>query len=218
MAVSAVCGCLAGSPDETLAGLEDGSKFVQRELFPPRYYLYAALPRMREFMNPLERINYASTDEAESMFRDCCGSETWASMMTMVRPFASVDELINFAAAVWNDLQTEDWLETFAAHPKIGETKAAPAQQKRAAEWSSGEQAGMDSADASLIEELAEANKTYHEEFGFIFIVCATGKSGREMLDLCRTRLGNDRETEITIAAAEQQKITEIRLRKLLAL
>jgi OHCU decarboxylase len=164
----------------------------------------------------LERINQASTSEAESMFEDCCGSATWASMMTMVRPFASEDEVVNIAAAVWNDLETADLLEAFSAHPMIGETKAAPAQQARSAEWSAGEQAGMSSADDLLKQELAAANRAYYEKFGFIFIVCATGKSAGEMLELCRNRLGNDRATEIAIAAAEQQKITEIRLRKLL--
>ncbi|HKP68341.1 MAG TPA: 2-oxo-4-hydroxy-4-carboxy-5-ureidoimidazoline decarboxylase [Pyrinomonadaceae bacterium] len=167
----------------------------------------------------LHRINSASTSDAESMFEDCCGSSTWASMMTMVRPFASEDEVIKIAAAVWNgeDLQTDDWLEAFAAHPKIGETKAAPDQQARSAAWSSGEQAGVNSADESLKAELAEANRAYYEKFGFIFIVCATGKSADEMLKLCRGRLDNDRDTEIKNAAVEQEKITELRLKKLLS-
>ena len=160
----------------------------------------------------LERINQASTSEADAMFEDCCGSATWASMMTMVRPFASEDEVMNIAAAVWNDLGTADRLEAFSAHPKIGETKEAT---NRFARWSAGEQSGMTSADDLLKQELAEANRAYHEKFGFIFIVCATGKTAKEMLELCRERLGNDRETEIANAAAEQQKITEIRLRKL---
>lgn len=171
--------------------------------------------------NALERINQASTSEADSMFEDCCGSATWASMMTMMRPFASEDELMKIGVAVWNDrqiLQAEDWLEAFAAHPKIGEEKAASTQQARAAEWSAGEQAGMNAADGRLRQELADANREYFEKFGFIFIICATGKSAAEMLELCRARLGNDRETEIRIAASEQEKITEIRLRKLCGL
>ncbi len=166
----------------------------------------------------LERINQADEAESESMFRDCCGSARWASLMTLARPFASEKELIDTAAAIWNDLQTSDRLEAFLAHPKIGETRAAPAQQARSAKWSAGEQAGMSSADDLVREELAAANRAYDEKFGFIFIVCATGKNAEEMLQLCRDRLGNDRETEITIAASEQQKITEIRLRKLLSL
>ena len=164
----------------------------------------------------LERINQASTSEAESMFEDCCGSETWASMMTKMRPFESEDELMKIAAAVWNDLRTEDWLEAFAAHPAIGETKAVPAEA-RSAEWSASEQAGMNSADEVVRRELADANRAYHQKFGFIFIVCATGKTAEEILNLCRTRLANDRKTEIANASMEQQKITEIRLRKLLS-
>lgn len=165
----------------------------------------------------LERINHASDAEAESMFRDCCGSIEWARRMTAARPFISEDELIGTAAAIWNDLETADWLEAFSAHPQIGETKAATVQQVRSAEWSKGEQAGMRSADERLREELAKANRDYFDKFGFIFIVCASGKNAQEMLDLCRGRSGNDREIEIANAAAEQQNITEIRLRKLLS-
>lgn len=164
------------------------------------------------------RINQAADGEAESMFRDCCGSSRWAREMTGARPFNSELELIQRATMIWNDLSTDDWLEAFAAHPKIGETKAAPTQQARSAEWSAGEQSGAMSADERVKEELAKANREYYEKFGFIFIVCATGKSAEEMLEICRLRLGNDRETEINNAATEQQKITEIRLRKLLSL
>jgi OHCU decarboxylase len=161
----------------------------------------------------LERINQATTFEADSIFEDCCGSATWASMMTMVRPFTSEGELMDIAAAVWNDLQVDDWLEAYAAHPQIGETKAGDSQSEQ---WAAGEQSGMDSADESVKQELADANRAYHEKFGFVFIVCATGISAGEMLELCRVRIGNDRESEIAYAAREQQKITEIRLRKLL--
>jgi OHCU decarboxylase len=166
----------------------------------------------------LERINRAGHSEAESMFRDCCGSTGWARRLTASRPFASESELIQRAADIWNDLDTEDWLEAFSAHPRIGDTKTAPTQQARSAEWSADEQAGMSSADESLRQELADANRQYYEKFGFIFIVCATGKSAGEMLELYRTRVRNDRKTEIVNAAREQQKITEIRLRKLISL
>ena len=165
----------------------------------------------------LDRINQAGRAEAESMFRDCCGSARWANLMALTRPFASEGELMKKATAIWNDLETSDWLEAFSAHPRIGETKGAT-QQVRTAEWSAGEQAGMSSADEELRRSLAEENRAYYEKFGFIFIVCATGKSADEMLSLCRMRFGNDRETEIANAASEHQKITEIRLRKLLSL
>ena len=161
----------------------------------------------------LEQINRAGRTEAESMFRDCCGSKRWAGLMTLARPFESEEELLNSGDAIWKDLRDADWIEAFSAHPKIGERKAATA---RSVEWSAGEQAGMDSAEETVKRLLAAANQAYYEKFGFIFIVCATGKTAEEMLDLCRTRLLNDPQTEIRNAAAEQQKITEIRLRKLL--
>ncbi|MEP7149380.1 MAG: 2-oxo-4-hydroxy-4-carboxy-5-ureidoimidazoline decarboxylase [Acidobacteriota bacterium] len=163
----------------------------------------------------LELINQADVLEAESIFRDCCGSMRWASRMAASRPFISEVALIETAGNIWKDLETTDRLEAFSTHPQIGENKAAPAQQARSAEWSTGEQAGMNIADEQLKQSLAAANRAYYEKFGFIFIVCATEKSASEMLELCRGRLANDREIEIMIAAGEQQKITEIRLRKL---
>src|SRR3982751_1209257 len=149
----------------------------------------------------LERINQAGDAEAESIFRDCCGSAEWASRMAGSRPFASEKELLKTAAAIWNDLETADWLEAFAAHPKIGETKAAPTQQAQSAKWSAGEQAGMSLTDDAVRQDLSAANRDYYDKFGFIYIVCATGKTAGEMLELCRTRLRNDRETEIGCAA-----------------
>lgn len=166
----------------------------------------------------LEKINDATNADAESMFLDCCGSIEWARRMTESRPFSSESALFESAAKIWNSLRSSDWLEAFAAHPRIGERKAATSQQERSAEWSSSEQAGVDSGDDVTRQDLARANQEYIDKFGFIFIVCATGKSAREMLELCRARSGNDRDTEVEIAAKEQQKITEIRLQKLLSL
>jgi OHCU decarboxylase len=164
----------------------------------------------------LAELNSIPTEEVESRFLDCCGSREWARRMAAARPFESGKELIDQAEATWKVLAPEDWLEAFAAHPKIGAKKAAPAQQVKSAEWSKGEQAGMDSADDRIKDELAEANRLYEEKFGYIFIVCATGKAAGEMLELCRERLGNRAKTELPIAAYEQRKITEIRLLKLI--
>ena len=75
----------------------------------------------------------------------------------------------------------------------------------------------MGMATERLQNDLAAANRDYYAKFGFIFIVCATGKTADEMLELCRSRMSNDLEMEIGVAAAEQQKITELRLRKLLS-
>ena len=164
----------------------------------------------------LETLNELPGDEAESLFLDCCGSRAWARRMTEARPFDDVGGLLLTAERIWKELSAADWLEAFAAHPKIGAKKAAPAQAERAAEWSKGEQAGMDATTDTVREGLAEANRLYEEKFGHIYIVCATGRSAGEMLDICRQRLGNTAEPELSIAAEEQRKITEIRLRKLL--
>lgn len=164
----------------------------------------------------LEELNNASRETAESSFLNCCGSLKWAKKMVEARPFADVAELLEKAEKIWQDLETGDRLEAFAAHPKIGAKKAKPIQQAQSATWSHGEQSGTNAAGDSVLKELAEANRLYEEKFGFIFIVCATGKSAEEMLGICRSRLGNDTETEIRNAAEEQGKITEIRLKKLL--
>ena len=152
----------------------------------------------------------------ESHFLDCCGSRRWARKMAEARPFRDISDLVGKAENIWKNLNEEDWLEAFAAHPKIGAKKAARETGAQAAEWSRGEQAGMEDATGSEQTELEKLNYLYEEKFGFIFIVCATGKSAGEMLEICRRRLENADEAEISVAADEQRRITEIRLRKLL--
>ncbi len=164
----------------------------------------------------LEKLNNAPREIAEARFLDCCGSQAWARKMAEARPFADVTALLNQADQIWQNLEPEDWLEAFAAHPKIGARKAAPLQQAQSAEWSRGEQSGARTANESVLDELAGVNRLYEDKFGYIFIICATGKSAEEMLDICCERLGNDADLEIRMAAEEQRKITEIRLKKLL--
>ncbi|MDQ6788954.1 MAG: 2-oxo-4-hydroxy-4-carboxy-5-ureidoimidazoline decarboxylase [Acidobacteriota bacterium] len=164
----------------------------------------------------LKQLNQAAKEMANADFLNCCGSQTWARLMTEARPFADIAELIKQAAQIWQNLDAQDWLEAFAAHPKIGARKAVSHQSAQSAEWSNAEQSGTQTAADSLRTELERANRLYEEKFGFIFIVCATGKSAEEMLDLCRLRVHNDADSEIRFAADEQRKITEIRLKKLL--
>jgi len=136
--------------------------------------------------------------------------------MTAARPFANVDELLRKADSIWWSLSSEDWLEAFHAHPKIGEKKAAAAQSEEALQWSAQEQSGVNDAAATTMAALAAGNRDYEHRFGFIFSVCATGKSSEEMLAILQARLQNDAETEIAVAAEEQRKITRLRLEKLL--
>ncbi len=137
--------------------------------------------------------------------------------MAAARPFVNEAFLFDQAEKIWSNLSAKDWLEAFASHPKIGDKKAAPKQQERSAEWSKGEQAGLDKTNDDTREQLAEANHLYQEKFGYIFIVCATGKTAEEMLAICRARLANSAEQELPVAAEEQRKITELRLKKLLS-
>lgn len=164
----------------------------------------------------LERLNALPDDEAEAAFLTCCGATRWAREMARRRPFASRAEVLETAAEVWLALDPEDWDEAFRAHPRIGERKAAPAQSAQAAAWSAQEQAGAATAGDEVAAALAEGNRAYEERFGRIYIVCATGKTADEMLAILRGRLANDPATELHAAAAEQAKITALRLEKLL--
>jgi len=154
-------------------------------------------------------LNALPADEAANELLKCCGSRRWAQETANGRPYDSLEDLIAKANDVWWSLQPSDWLEAFRSHPKIGEKKAA-------SEWSSQEQAGVASASRETIDELAALNRAYEQKFGFIFIICATGKTSEEMLSALRERLEHDAAIELQIAAAEQSKITELRLRKLL--
>lgn len=164
----------------------------------------------------INRINELSPQQAEAEFLKCCGSEEWAKRMSDARPFSNSDELSSKAHEIWWNLNEEDWLEAFRAHPKIGEKKAAAAQSAEAAAWSAQEQSESERAAAETKAALAQGNREYEQRFGFIFIICATGRTAEEMLAALNGRLNNDRETEIRAAAEEQRKITQLRLQKLL--
>jgi 2-oxo-4-hydroxy-4-carboxy-5-ureidoimidazoline decarboxylase len=112
----------------------------------------------------------------------------------------------------WFGLTERDWLEAFSHHPKIGDRASLAARFPATHDLSAKEQSGVGSAQDDVITALAEGNEAYLERFGFIFIVCATGKSAEEMLALLRQRLGNERAAELRIAAEEQAKITALRL------
>lgn len=164
----------------------------------------------------LEHLNSLLPDQAELEFLKCCGSTRWAREMTNARPFADADRLFGQAESTWWSLGEEDWLEAFRAHPKIGEQKAAAVQSEQAQTWSAQEQAGVADAATETKAELAARNQKYKERFGFIFIVCASGKTSAEMLAILTERLQNDTETELRVAAGEQQTITRLRLEKLI--
>jgi OHCU decarboxylase len=165
-----------------------------------------------------ERLNLLPASEAENELLKCCGSRKWAARLIAERPFKNASDLIAKADQVWWSLEPRDWLEAFHSHPKIGEKKAASMVAAEAQRWSEDEQSGTRNSAAETMELLARLNRVYEEKFGYIFIVCASGKSSEEMLAILRTRLENPVDQELQIAAAEQAKITALRLEKLLEL
>lgn len=128
--------------------------------------------------------------------------------MTARRPFRSRDGLFAAADEEWDKTSEKDWLEAFSHHPRIGDRVAKG--------WAAGEQQGAKNAAATVQDELASINREYEDRFGHIYIVCATGKSAEEMLAIAKSRMNNDRETELRTAAEEQRKIMHLRLGKLI--
>lgn len=163
----------------------------------------------------VESINGASNTEAFRLLFHCCGSDRWVRAMVAARPFASSEELLRRAETEWQTLTRVDWLEAFSNHPKIGDLESLRRKFKDTAHLASGEQSGVRGAGEATLQALAEANREYEAKYGFIFIVCATGKTAEEMLAILRNRLGNSVEDELRIAAAEQKKITHLRLAKI---
>ena len=175
----------------------------------------------------LEDLNALDEDAAARAFLRCCGSSRWARKMAVQRPFASVDAMVHAADAIWSGLDRLDWLEAFAVHPKIGAGGAGGAAGvgeaggaggaggADTAHWSAEEQAGVSAAADATRLGLAAANREYEARFGYIFIVCATGKTAGAMLELLERRLRHDPDAEIRIAAEEQRTITRLRLAKL---
>jgi OHCU decarboxylase len=166
----------------------------------------------------LELLNALGRAEAEQALLQCCGAKRWAHTVAASRPYENVEVLITRANEIWWSLQPADWLEAFRSHPKIGEKKAAETVSDQSRQWSGQEQSGVSQASQETVDTLAMLNRVYEKKFGFIFIICATGKTSEKMLVALRERLDNDATRELTIAAAEQGKITELRLRKLLGL
>ena len=167
-------------------------------------------------MHDLPWLNSLTAEDAAKELRQCCGSTRWAEQMSNDRPYSTLESLVTHADRLWWSLTPDDWLEAFRSHPKIGEKKASDKVSTQSQQWSGQEQSGVSSAPQDTVDSLAELNRAYEEKFGFIFIICATGKTSEEMLAALKERLQHDSDTELRLAAAEQAKIIELRLKKLL--
>jgi OHCU decarboxylase len=163
----------------------------------------------------LEEFNTLPSAQAESALVDCCGSVRWAASVASRRPYATREALEKAADSIWWNLERADWLEAFSHHPQIGEKPVIGSDSAR--QWAEGEQTGARGATEDVKARLARANRAYFEKFGYIYIVCATGKTAEGMLAILNQRLQNDLASELSIAAEQQRMITRIRLEKLLA-
>ena len=155
-----------------------------------------------------DRVNALPPDAARAALARCCGAARWVQAMLAARPFTSDAALFATAERAWWALDRNDWLEAFAQHPRIGEREIADATARA-------EQSGMAAADAGVRHALARGNRAYEQRFGHVFLICAAGKATAEMLAQLERRLTNDAAAELRVAAAEQAKITRLRLEKL---
>jgi 2-oxo-4-hydroxy-4-carboxy-5-ureidoimidazoline decarboxylase len=165
----------------------------------------------------LAHWNELPQEEAAREILPCCGSEAWAAGMASKRPIQDELSLMETSDAVWQALGESDWLEAFRSHPRIGEYRAEVNSVGQSATWSEQEQQKAASADEAMKLALKWGNREYEQKFGRIFIVCATGKTAGEILEILRRRLHNDEATELQQAAEEQRKIMHIRLKKWIA-
>lgn len=171
---------------------------------------------MTESREPEPTLNALSRAAASEALARCCGATRWVQGMLARLPFASHTAMFAAAVEIWAQLGPEDYREAFGHHPEIGSNLEELRQKfAKTADWSQTEQrAALGASEATLLS-LRDGNQAYRERFGFSFIVCATGKSAEEMLALLQTRLKHAPDLELAIAAAEQAKITHLRLEKL---
>jgi 2-oxo-4-hydroxy-4-carboxy-5-ureidoimidazoline decarboxylase len=172
----------------------------------------------------IAELNRSSKDQAIAVLLECCGSRAWAIRMVESRPFVDCTSLQSAAGNIWWSLQEPDWLEAFSRHPKIGERNPAGSSSQSTERrsiveqsFSMEEQRGIFQASRETAILMAELNRTYEARFGYIFIICAAGRSAAEMLAALESRLSNAPKQELQVAAAEQAKIMHLRLDKHLA-
>ncbi|WP_089943908.1 2-oxo-4-hydroxy-4-carboxy-5-ureidoimidazoline decarboxylase [Candidatus Entotheonella palauensis] len=160
----------------------------------------------------IDVVNNMERTALQTLLARCCGATRWVSGMIDQRPFTDWPHLQQVADDIWRTLAPADWREAFAQHPKIGDLDSLRAKFASTESWSEREQAGVQDATEAVLQGLAQGNRDYERKFGYLFIVCATGKSATEMLELLWQRLPNDPPDELPIAAEEQRRIMQIRL------
>ena len=163
-----------------------------------------------------ELLNRMTPHDATVALTRCCAASAWVEGMVRHRPFRSPAAVDATADWLWWRLERSDWLQAFAGHPRIGgDIEQLRAKFHSTAAWSADEQRQVEDAGHETLQRLADGNRAYEVRFGYIFIVCATGKTADEMLELLERRLNNPPEEELLIAAEQQRQITRLRLEKL---
>lgn len=165
----------------------------------------------------LARWNRLPQEEAVREILACCGSRSWAAGMASNRPIQDETSLFATSDVIWRSLGEPDWLEAFRSHPRIGDTSAEEVTRAQSSAWSAQEQQKASTADKAVKMALKWGNREYEQKFGRVFVVCATGKSASEILEILRRRLHNDDATDLQQAAEEQRQIMHIRLKKWIA-
>lgn len=177
------------------------------------FLVYVPLAKKARLMT-LTDLNNQTPAQASHTFMQCCTSSKWVSAMVEARPFNDIFEIVKQADLVWENLKEADYLSAFEGHPKIGDVKSLRAKYANTKALASNEQSSVKEATDEVLTVLAQGNADYEKKFGFIFIVCATGKSAKQMSDLLQARLLNDKSTEVINAAEEQRKIFQLRINK----
>ena len=154
------------------------------------------------------QLDGLSEQDAERLLLTVCSSPAWARRLAAGRPYPSTEALLSAADEALAALSEQDVDAALAGHPRIGERTAAGSLSRR-------EQAGLAGMSPSTEDALAEANRTYEERFGHVYLVCATGRTAPELLALLRERLENDPAQERQVLREELRKINRIRLQGL---
>ncbi|MFD1659515.1 2-oxo-4-hydroxy-4-carboxy-5-ureidoimidazoline decarboxylase [Streptomyces caeni] len=157
----------------------------------------------------LTRFNALEQPAALAVLRGACASTAWAGRLAAARPYRTADDLYAASDAALAELTAADLREAMAGHPPIG--RPAPGDPASARE-----QRGMAGASEELKAEMLELNLAYQQRFGHVFLICATGRTGEQMRDALRERIGNPPEREREIVRTELGRINRIRLARLL--
>ncbi len=161
----------------------------------------------------IARFDRLPDTEKQKLLFNCCGCTSWVRSMMEAFPVQDLADLLEHAEEKWYDCNPADWLEAFENHARLGDKEAL--QQEDLPSFSSSEQAKLLTSDENIVQSLMDANQTYEDTFGYMFISFAPGKSAEQLLAELQERLINDPREEIRIAADEQDKITKNRLKKL---